>query len=124
MAAAPCSQQGSRPRAASSPHVVALGDATVKVPTGRPEAARRQRGCRAASLGRLATHHGLARGVHPGYRTLGRVEGSDPAPEVFTRRLASRYVGVGGGGSQVSTTARRASGDSTPQEISLIHISE
>jgi hypothetical protein len=30
-------------------------------------------------LGRLATHHGLAPGVHPGYRTLGRGEGSDPA---------------------------------------------
>src|SRR5674536_392876 len=127
MAAAPCAQQGSRPRPASSPHVVALGDATVKVPTDRPEAARRQRGCRAAgktftatrpggaglpsrswsaqcsvvrrvadtsrttitrgapraanvaahvrNRGRLATHHGLAPGVHPGYRNLGRGEG-------------------------------------------------
>src|SRR5664280_2832659 len=53
----------------------------------------------------------------PAIAPLGEAKALTPPAEVFTRRLASRYV-VGGGGSQVSTTARRASGDSTPQEIS------
>ncbi|HEV2325050.1 MAG TPA: MarR family transcriptional regulator [Terracidiphilus sp.] len=41
----------------------------------------------AGSLGKIAARHGLARGIHPGYRTLGATQANDCEPRQRRRKL-------------------------------------